>query len=262
MCIWLMLRAVEVEGAPFRRWLGIGLVLGAAMAVRETVFFFLAFVIVWLPWSFKQRRWPSASRAVAAVLLGVGVVVAPLVVPMVATAEKRLPLRAHLDRLYRGEFDIDPLRTVLVGPVADPVSAGRQLIDNPLLVIGTLAKAYARNLGLKFFAQPYGGFDLVFLLKGTEYFYGLWFYVYAATVAGAVLAWQRIRAGDPVAAGLAMVIGVIVSRTLPHLVLESNARHRAPIEPFLILLAAVGVAGLIAAARGPAAVPLKASGCP
>jgi len=251
--IWLTLRALDLERPSLWHWAGIGLALGAAIAVRETVVFLLAFIVAWLPWAFAQRRWRAAGGAIAATLLGVAVMVGPLAVPKVATSENRTALRAHLDRLYRGEFDINPLRTGLVGPVADPIRAGRQLFADPLLVIGTLVRAYARNLGLQFFTQPYGGFDLVFLLKGTEYFYGLWFYVYAATVGGAVLAWRRIRAGDPSSAGLVLVAGVIAARTLPHLVLESNARHRAPIEPFLILLAASGVVGLVVTAWRPAA---------
>lgn len=45
------------------------------------------------------------------------------------------------------------------------------------------------------------------------------------------------------------LLGVVLSRTFPHVVLESNYRHRAPIERFLILASASAVVGLILAAR-------------
>ncbi len=116
-------------------------------------------------------------------------------------------------------------------------------------MLGTLGRAYGRNIALQFFSQPYGGFDLVFLSKGSEYYDGLWFYAYAFATAGIVMAIKGVRAGGARAAGLALVVGVIVSRTLPHLVLESNYRHRAPIEPFLILLTAVAAVALVMSVR-------------
>jgi len=50
---------------------------------------------------------------------------------------------------------------------------------------------------------------------------------------------------------LVLVIGLIASRTVPHVILESNYRHRVPIEPFLILLASVAVVGLVRSASRP-----------
>jgi hypothetical protein len=72
----------------------------------------------------------------------------------------------------------------------------------------------------------------------------MWFYAYALTVIGTVVAVRRIGRGGIVASGAILVLGVIVSRTFPHLVLESDYRHRVPVEPFLILLASVGVVAL------------------
>jgi hypothetical protein len=47
---------------------------------------------------------------------------------------------------------------------------------------------------------------------------------------------------------------VIVFRTLPHLVMESAYRHRAPVEPYLLTLIALGVVVLVGSAirSGPA----------
>jgi hypothetical protein len=90
----------------------------------------------------------------------------------------------------------------------------------------------------------------LFLRKGTAYYYALWFYAYVLATAGLVMLLRRLRV-DAHAAGLVLVIGLIASRTVPHVILESNYRHRVPIEPFLILLASVAVVGLVRSASRP-----------
>jgi hypothetical protein len=249
LIVWMLMRATKAMHTSRWRWAGIGAVLGLAIAVRETNVFLLGFLVLWMPFAFKRRGWTGSLPAAAALTAGVAVVLGPLVVPMVATSEKRAGLRVHFDRLYRGDADVGPIRTGIVGPLTAPAAAAQQLIDEPRLVIGTLVHAYAKNIGLQFFSQPYGGFDLVFLSKGSQYYYGVWFYAYAFAIAGMILAIRRIRAGGPNAAGLVLVLGVVVSRTLPHLFLESNFRHRAAIEPFLILLTAGAAVGLAQSIR-------------
>ncbi len=108
----------------------------------------------------------------------------------------------------------------------------------------TLGQAIAHNFAVQFFTQPFGGFDLVFLAKGSAYYYGVWFYAYALAGVGAVIALRQVRAGGAAAVGIALVLGLITSRTLPHLILESHYRHRVPIEPFLILMAALAAVTL------------------
>ena len=211
--------------------------------MRETNVFLLGFLLLWIPFAFKRRGWSGALPAVVVLAAGVAVVLLPLVAPLVGSPERRAGLRVHFDRLYRGDADISPIRKQIVGPLTDPSAAAEQLMNDPPLVIGTLVHAYGRNIGLQFFSQPYGGFDLVFLSKGSQYYYGLWFYAYVFAVAGIILAIREIRTAGPAAAGLALVLGVVVSRTLPHLFLESNFRHRAAIEPFLILLTAGAAVG-------------------
>ena len=249
LVVWLLMRALRTMRTSLATWLGIGIAFGATIAVRETGAFFLLFVLVWIPFAFKRLAWTGAFRAASAMMLGVGVVLAPLVYPMVATAEKRLALRVHFDRLYVGEMEPDAIRTQIVGPLSAPRGAAAQLLTDPGLVLGTLGRAYARNIGLQFFSQPYGGFDLVFLSKGSEFYYGLWSYTYLLAAAGMVAALRGVRGPGAQATGLALVLGVIVSRTLPHVVLESNYRHRVPIEPFLILLTAAATVSLVMAAR-------------
>jgi hypothetical protein len=98
---------------------------------------------------------------------------------------------------------------------------------------------------MQFFTQPYGAFDLVTLRKGTDYYFGVWCYAYLLTAVGIFVAARRIHAGDRRSAALAMILGVVASRTLLHLYLQSGYRHRAPLEPFLILLCAAGVTAVL-----------------
>jgi len=177
------------------------------------------------------------------------VLLLPVLLPKVATAEQRRGLRIHFDRLYTGEADPNAIRTEIVGPLSSPGAAAEQLVRSPWLVLSTLGHAYGRNTALQFFSQPYGGFDLVFLSKGTPYYYGLWCYTYLLAAAGLIATWRGAWATTPRALGLALVIGVVLSRTFPHVVLESNYRHRVPIEPFLILVTAAAVVALVQIAR-------------
>jgi hypothetical protein len=165
---------------------------------------------------------------------------------MVSTAERRMAMRKHFDRLATGT--VVPGREGLAPPLSDPQAALHQLREDPRFVLLAEATAVQRNIAMQFFTQPYGVFDLVTLRKETDYYYGMWCYAYVLTIIGAIVAVRRIRAGDPQSAALAMILGVIVSRTLPHLYLESGYRHRAPLEPFLILLCAAGVTAVLAAA--------------
>jgi hypothetical protein len=72
----------------------------------------------------------------------------------------------------------------------------------------------------------------------------MWFYAYALTVTGTGVAIRRTLSDGLAASGVVLVLGVIAFRTLPHLILVSNYRHRVPIEPLLILLASVGAVWL------------------
>ena len=246
---WLLVRAIDRGTAAGAEWLGIGVLLGCAVAVRETSAFSLVFVLGWIPFAFKRQGLQRPLRAAALVLGGVIVVATPLLVPTVSTEDGRLRLRQHFDRLYTGQGDAVRTRKDLVGPLEDPGAALAQLRQQPALVAVTLGRAVVHNFAVQFFTQPFGGFDLVFLAKGSAYYYGLWSYAYALACAGTVIAARQVIAGGAAAVGTALVLGIIVFRTMPHLVLESHYRHRVPIEPLLILLAAAAAAGLVVAAR-------------
>jgi hypothetical protein len=238
----VLLHLMAKDGAVWR-WAVAGLVIGATVTVRETAIFFAAFVAAWIALMYP-KGWRASGPAVAAYIAGAAIVVMPFAAPKIWTADARRNMRAHFDRLYRGEAEAQPTRGALVGPLADPGAALDQLTSSPVQVVSTLARAYTKNLAVQFLTQPYGGFDLVFLRKGTEYYYGMWFYAYALTVAGTIAVMRGIASSGTAAAGAILVIGLIASRTLPHIILESDYRHRVPIEPFLILLASVGAVSL------------------
>jgi len=246
LIVWMLVKSTPAW--PWWRWVAVGVVFGLAIAVRETVTFFLVFALVWIPFRFA-RPWSwravGAAAVVAAATIGT---LAPIAAPKLATERERDKLRHHFDILFRGEADPIRMRDDIVAPLSDPSAALAQLRESPSMVLGTLGRAWASNFAVQFFAQPYGGFDLVFLRKGTAYYYGLWFYAYALAVAGVVILLRRLRV-DARAAAIALVLGVIASRTVPHVLLESNYRHRVPIEPFLILLAATTVVHLVGSAR-------------
>lgn len=247
LIVWVLVKWAPAAAWPLWRWATVGVLFGIAIAVRETVTFFLAFVLLWIPFLFRRPISLRAIGAAAMVAAAAFATIAPLTLPKVATVAERDKLRHHFDILYRGEADPIRMRDDIVAPLSNPDAALAQLRESPAKVLGTLGRAWASNFAVQFFAQPYGGFDLVFLRKGTAYYYTLWFYAYALAVGGVIILLRQLR-GDPRAASIVLVLGLIASRTVPHLILESNYRHRVPIEPFLILLAAVGAVRLVGAA--------------
>lgn len=256
LVIWMAVRIAGSKAAPWR-WAVLGIAAGLSMVVRETAAFLAAFLAAWIAFA-NPSGWKRSWPRVAAFVAGLVVIALPFVAPKVWTASDRQAMLGHFDRLYRvgveGEIRETP-RTDIIGPLADPAGALAQLRAEPAHVAGTLARAYATNVAVQFLTQPYGGFDLVFLRKGTEYYYAMWFYAYALTVAGAIVLVSGMRSGRTSTAGALLILGVIAARTFPHVILESGYRHRVPVEPFLIMLASVGAMALYRAAMAtPASV--------
>jgi 4-amino-4-deoxy-L-arabinose transferase-like glycosyltransferase len=251
LAVWLLIRIMNARGAAWR-WVAAGAVVGFAVTVRETNVFLIAFLLGWVALA-HPGGWRASGPALAAFAGGAALVVLPFLAPKVWTPGDRQAMRAHLDRLYRGEGGSVPARTELAAPLSDPKAALTQIQSEPGRVIAVLSRAYARNFATQFLTQPYGGFDIVFLRKGSEYYYGMWFYAYALTCLGAVVAVRRIGADGAVASGVILILGVIAARTFPHIVLVSDYRHRVPIEPLLILLAAIGAEAVFRAVMATAA---------
>jgi hypothetical protein len=242
LLVWLLIRGAERWPGRWWVWAVAGVTFGFAISVRETASTFLAFACLWVLWAIRDR--PAAERWRAAILMGAAAVavVVPMIAPMVSTPERRAGIRNNFDRLASG-YQVTG-HEGLAAPT-DPAAALKQVREQPGFVVTALARGMAHNIGMQFFTQPYGAFDLVTLRKGTPYYFAVWSYAYLLTLVGAWVAIRRIYGGDPRSAALAMIVGVIVSRTLVHLYLQSGYRHRAPLEPFLILLCAAGVMAVL-----------------
>ena len=119
------------------------------------------------------------------------------------------------------------------------------LKEHPVEVVVNVGQAMLGNFNAIFFDQDYGSFDPVFLVRRSLYSYGMWWYAYALAFYGLVLVfWGAVRA--PVARlGWWLILVVLVSRSVVHLVFEAAYRHRTPLEPFLIMLAAYGLTQIL-----------------
>jgi 4-amino-4-deoxy-L-arabinose transferase-like glycosyltransferase len=243
LSVWWLMRLM-VTGGSFWQWAAAGAIVGFAFAVRETNIFFAAFLVAWIVWRYPRGQ-RAALRPLAAYVAGAVVMVLPFMAPKLASPSMRAGMVAHFDNMYRGWGGMRPTsRVELVGPLSDPSGALSQLQAEPERVLGTMAREYAENFAAQFLTQPYGGFDVVFLRKGTDYYYGMWFYAYVLTIAGVILVVRGSRRDHLQKSAAALILGLLAVRTVPHLILQSDYRHRAPLEPFLILLASVAVVAI------------------
>jgi len=112
-----------------------------------------------------------------------------------------------------------------------------------------VGEAVAGNFNAMFLNQDYGSFDPVFLVRGSPYYFGMWWYAYCLAFVGlGLLLYQAWR--TPIEhLGWWLIVGLLVSRALVHLFFESTYRHRVPLEPYLIMLAAFGLTQLLASPR-------------
>ena len=240
-------------GGNVWRWAVAGAIAGLAFTVRETNIFLLAFLVCWIVFANVRYRRPRLAGALPFVTAA-ALVVLPFLAPKLMSPQARAGMREHFDRLYRGEGLSRPnQRTELIAPVDRPGAALAQFRSEPAVVIGRLLRDYANNFAAQFLTQPYGGFDVLFLRKGTDYYYAMWFYAYTLTVIGAVVMLRWLGGSAFEAAGALLVLGLIAARTVPHLLLESDYRHRAPLEPFLILLASMAAVSIVRDAMATAA---------
>ena len=137
-------------------------------------------------------------------------------------------------------------------PWRNSEAAWRLLSDQPLEVLARISHVVLANANEVFFNQDIGAFDPIFLVRRSLYYYGLWFYAYVAALTGLVLVgWQAIR--KPIERlGWWLVLGLLVSRALVHLFFQAACRYRAPLEPYLIMLAACGLLSILAIGRSEA----------
>ncbi|MBI3088224.1 MAG: glycosyltransferase family 39 protein [Candidatus Omnitrophica bacterium] len=246
LIVWLLVRHLQAPRVASWGSGGIGLLLGWAVATRESNLVFWAFLIGWFLTVFRTRAgWRAAWRQAAWLTLGVVVVLLPvlyveLIKPGYFPGTATEGMRFQLGNLYfRNMVYPDP---DMVNPFLSPGGALQQLSREPLRVLGYLVRNMWGNFAVVLFSQGYGGFDPIFLVRGSPYYFGMWGYAYLFGLIGAGLMVRAILRGAPQAWGMWMVLGLLASRIGVHLIMEASYRHRAPLDPLLILVAAYGAA--------------------
>lgn len=238
LVIWCLLCYLE---APDRRgrWLpAIGLLLGWATLTREGNGAFWLFLIGWLLLGVRARLgWQTALAH--AVLLSIGFLI--MIVPFSTGGT----LHGRFAALW---FYGNPLNDWF-NPWRNGGAAWGLLRDQPLEVLARVSPVVLANANEVFFSQDMGSFDPVFLVRPSLYYYGMWGYAYVVALTGFVLvSWQAVR--RPIERlGWWLVLGFLASRAAVHLFFQAASRYRAPIEPYLIMLAAFGVLHLLAIGR-------------
>lgn len=241
LLLWVLIQYGQAPQVRAKWPLGIGLLLGWATATREPNVVFWLFLVGWFLLVMRRKLGMRDALAHAGwVTTGFLVVVLPFVYAELIHAERMMPgrLRSFQCQMV-ADFFIDT--QVSSNPMAECERLSRLLLDEP----GAMAALSAKNIVPRFAAlllnQDFGGFDPVFLVRGSSYYYGMWFYAYVLVLVGfGRVMWEIIR-GSPQSWGMWLVVGYLASRTSVHLVLESAYRHRSPLDPFLIMLATYGL---------------------
>ncbi len=236
-CLVCYLEAPERMG----RWMPlIGVVAGWSALTREGNYLLLPLVCLWLV--FGQRRrlgWRIALLDAAGFTIGFFAMALPLM-----SSEGSVRARLSHQWFFYQNAGIDINRWF--NPWRDPEIAWALLRSQPFEVLRKMTLAMIGNFNVIFLNQGFGFFDLIFLLRWSTYYFGLWAYAYAAAFAGlGLVLWRGIRA--PLEwLGWWLIVGVLAARVSVHLLFEAGYRHRPPFEPYAILLAAFAVVQLLA----------------
>ncbi len=113
----------------------------------------------------------------------------------------------------------------------------------------TIFKFFVKSISDLFFSQGYGGFDPVFLVRNSVYFYNLWFYAYLLTFLGIIVSlFNRKMNGDFLCTWLLYLY--VASTAFIHIIFfRAEYRYRAMMEPYLIIFGALGLWALFKSAK-------------
>ena len=240
LVVWCLLRYV---GDPRRwgRWIvGIGGLLGWAAVTREGNIIFWFFLIGWFLLGVRAKLgWRTAVIHALGLSLGFLVILAPFAL---SSHDGSLHFRAA-GRPAMQWFAVmnSPVNMhTWFNPWRDPQGAWALLQAKPVEVVVNMATAVAGNVRAMFFQQGFGAFDPIFLMRRSLYWFWMWWYAYAVTWVGlGVVLWRCLR--EPAERlGWWLLLVVVASRSVVYLFFECAYRHRTPLEPFLIMLAAYG----------------------
>ncbi|MBI2885479.1 MAG: glycosyltransferase family 39 protein [Candidatus Omnitrophica bacterium] len=240
LVVWALVRYAESPRRVGRWMLGIGMLLGWAAATREGNIAFWGAAVLWIVLGMRLIvGWRTALRHAA--LLSCGFLL--VLFPFVHGAGSGIHARIN-DQWFAYPYTTPHLK-FWWNPWRDPAAAWELLQTHPVLVIGRIVKAMAANASAMLLDQGYGSFDLLFLVRRSVYSAGLWAYAYGAALAGLVVMGREMLRRPQARLGWWLIITVVASRLVVHLLLESAYRHRAPLEPYLILIASAGLVRLL-----------------
>jgi hypothetical protein len=245
--VWCLVRYVEDPARWGRRMFLVGMLLGWAAATREGNIVFWLLLLGWFLIGVRAKLgWRKALPHALTLSIGFAMVLAPFVIGQGGGIHGRLG----------AQWFIMPLAGVDLqtwwNPWVNPTLAWERLREQPLEVIQRVGNEILQRVNAIFFHQGYGGFDVAALVRGSAYFYGVWGYAYLLALWGLWLVVRDALRRPIQRLGWWVLVVVLVSRALPHLLLEGSYRHRVPMEPFLIMLAAYGAIRLL---RRPTAAP-------
>jgi len=244
LVVWCLLRYV---GDPRRwgRWIvGIGGLLGWAAVTREGNIIFWFFLIGWFLLGMRAKLgWRRVLLHVSGLSLGFLVVLLPFLWEGGGEGGGGMVDRiAYIWFFY--QHTATPINTWF-NPWQNPEAAWTLFQGQPLTIVAKVGEAMLGNFTAMFLHQGYGSFDPVFLVRGSPYYDGMWFYALSLALVGlGVVCWGAFRRPRE-HVDWWLIIVLLASRTGVHLVLASAYRYRAPLEPYLIMLAAVGVTQLV-----------------
>lgn len=246
--VWCLIRYMD-DPRRWGRWMaGIGLLLGWAAATREGNIVFWLLLIGYLALGMRAavgRR--TVLLHVLALSAGFLAVLTPFLLEHGAGVGGGIRGRISAQWFFY-QNSSTPINTWF-NPWRDPAGARALFHEQPWTVVMKLGEAVAGNFNAVFLNQGFGGFDLVFLARGTTYYYVMWWYAYALAFYGFWLVARQFLRAPRQRLGQGLVLLVLIARALPHLILEGTYRHRAPMEPYLIMLAAYGLTRLLAIGR-------------
>lgn len=239
--MWCLVRYLQSLHRWGRWMIGIGLLLGVAAATREGHMAFWIFLGGWLLLGVRRRiGWRASLGQFLALSLGLFVVLIPMVWGSGSGVRARLELQWFYER-----YTTTPMNAWF-NPWRDPGAAWMLLREEPLTVISNVTEALIANFNAIFFNQGYGLFDPVFLLRWSPYYYAMWVYAYLLAFGGLALVIRQAWHAPMQRLAWWLLVGLLVSRTLVHLFFQAAYRHRTPLEPFLIMLAAYALTQLLA----------------
>lgn len=249
--VWCLLRYLE-DPRRWGRWIiGIGLLLGWAAVTREGNIVFWLFLIGWFLFGVRAKLgWRTAVKHSLGLSLGFLIMLVPFVLSVHDGS-----LHFQVGGRLKGQWFVSPNSSVNMhewfNPWQDPQGAWILLTTEPWRVVANLTVAIAGNFHTMFFRQDFGSFDPIFLVRGSVYSYWMWWYAYALAFLGLGLVLRRCLREPVERLDWWLFLIVIVSRSSVHLFFECAYRHRTPLEPFLIMLAAYGLTRLVRLERAP-----------